>query len=117
VIARFERWLDAAADQQTAVYNHVPSAMTDEQWAGYVQRNLHQAHVELGEVAQELPLRPWRGPVGRPDAEARQRAIVETVDALCFISNYLFALGVTDEELNEAYAKKVRYTTERDGGA
>jgi hypothetical protein len=113
-VGRFGNWLSRAKAVQAEVYGQDASAMGDHDWAAYQVTNLHAAHVELGEVAQEFSLKSWRG-IRRPTQPERERALVEIVDALCHISNVLVAIDVTDEELNEAYDRKVSFTRRRDG--
>lgn len=116
---RFGDFLAQARRVQVDVYGQDAMGMSREEWATYVTAQFHAAHVELGEAAQELPLRSWRPQFGNLDhaTEARDRALVEMVDVLCFVSNVLVALDVDDDELNEAYDRKVSFTRTRDGDA
>jgi hypothetical protein len=108
--------LTAAQRVQDEVYGVRPVDLSEEEWSASLQKNFLCAHTELSEALQEMPWKEWRGPVGRPDFDARDLAIVEIIDALCHISNILNLLGVDDLELNDRYAKKVGYTRERDRG-
>lgn len=114
-LPRFESFLRLARRTQREVYGTDPQSLSGTDWADYVTRHLHCAHVELGEAAQELPLKPWRGEVGRPTPAMIHAAAIEIVDTLCHVSNVLLALGIDDDDLNGIYAVKVAHTRDRDG--
>lgn len=105
---RFGDWLLSTRALQRDGFGADAIEMSDEDWADYVLWNYAAATVELGEFLQELPWKPWKPNRGRPDAHARERAVVELVDVLHFVGNILVALEVTDDELSEAYEAKQR---------
>lgn len=113
-MARFGDFLARARDVQRDVYGVEASSLSPQDWATYVVAQLHAGHVELGEVAQELPLRVWKPGYGVPTPSQIEYAAIEIIDVLCFVSNVLVALGVDDDRLNELYDAKVAFTRRRD---
>lgn len=72
--------------------------------------NVFAAQQELAELAVEFSWKPWA--VDEPFVN-RERIIDEAVDVLHFVGNILVAVNATDEELNEAYEKKVQLNIAR----
>lgn len=60
------------------------------------------AIVELAEFVQCTDWKPWKEPTGWK----RDAAVEELVDAFHFVVNLALALGLTADELFEAYVKK-----------
>ena len=112
----FGSWLEQTAELQRSAYGYDPGNESDfETWIDYVRTQTLAAFVELGEFLQGLTWKPWakekRSVHQRPGD--RENAIEEMVDVLHFVANCLYAMRVTDEELNEAYNNKMRVNRAR----
>lgn len=81
---------------------------------GYVTTMLNAAFLEVAEVQQEVPWKPW-AKVDRAAvwASNRDKVVAECVDVVFFIANVLGAAGCTDAELAERYAAKMRVNERR----
>lgn len=98
-------WLSSTTNLQTNVYHYDYEALKQDPKAmsGYLFWNLFATFIELAEISVEFSWKPWA--VDKPFAN-RDRILEEVVDANHFLGNMLSALGVTDEEYAEAYARK-----------
>lgn len=109
----FGTWIKETGSLQKESYGYDPASETDyENWIDYVRTQTLAAFVELGEFLQSLPWKPW-GKSKEVFAEDRDSAVEELVDVLHFIANNLYALDVSDEELNEVYTRKMNVNRER----
>lgn len=74
----------------------------------YMKENLFAAMVEIGEAANEQPVKSWaKGDKQAIHKAKRGKYVGEMVDVLFFIANALTAAGVTDAELDRAYLAKM----------
>lgn len=110
---RFGSWLSSTAELQAEAFGAEPENAVGDEWADYVTWNCAALMTEMGEFMQELPWRPWKQPRGKPDRNARARAVMEMVDVLHFAGNLLIAMGVTDEELSAVYKRKQNENRDR----
>lgn len=86
-----------------------PAKLTD-----YVTYNLFAAVHEIVEAGQETPWKPWANVDKAEFWEShREKFIGEIVDVMFFIANSLVAVGCTDQELNEAYYRKMAINRQR----
>lgn len=69
----------------------------------YLQWNVLAAQIELAETTVEFSWKPWA--TDKPYVN-RDRLRDELVDVLHFVGNMLVAIGVDDEELEDAYQVK-----------
>lgn len=102
----FDEWLLHTQRLQTLSFRVDPAVLEGDAFTDYVRHNVLAAQVELGEFIQELPWKPWKLDTGRPNAEARARAVEELVDVLHFIANLLVVLRVPADELERVYGHK-----------
>lgn len=103
---RFGTWLESTRVLQQDTFDTDPAALEGDAFADYVTWNGMAATVELAELLQHLPWKPWVRDRGRPGAKSRDRAVEELVDLVHFVGNLAVALRVTDQELNERYLAK-----------
>lgn len=74
----------------------------------YMKENLFAAVVEVGEAANEQPVKSWaKGDKQAIHEAKRGKYLGEMVDVLFFIANALTAAGITDAELEQAYLAKM----------
>lgn len=114
----FGTWLADTRELQRSSYGADPVSFPTELRLNYIREQTLAAFVELGEFIQNLTWKPWAKEKRVPSGDARTLAVRELVDVLHFVANDLIALGVTDTELNEEYARKMQINRERmkDGG-
>jgi hypothetical protein len=108
------KWLESTRQLQEEFYGAHYPMKEGEGLANYVTTN-HSALVsEAGELLAEFGWKPWAQPRGWVN---RANALKEAVDVAHFLGNILCAIGVTDEEWEEAYRKKqeVNRQRQRDG--
>jgi hypothetical protein len=98
--------LNLAGELQVAATGGRPEDLEGEAFAKYVRDMVLGAQVELGEFIQELPWKPWKNDAGRPDADARERAVEELIDVLHFVLNLALAMRIDGDELIGAYTLK-----------
>jgi dimeric dUTPase (all-alpha-NTP-PPase superfamily) len=119
-IARW-RWLGSTYTLQRDVFEYdldglergiMPGASPGETFllADYIDWNVTAAVQELAEVREEFSWKPWAKDL--PFVH-RERVLSEVVDVMHFLGNILVGMGVTDEELVEAYIKKQRINVSR----
>ena len=109
----FGTWLRETGQLQSEAYGLDPATISTEEWLEYVRHQILAGFIELGEMAQALPWKPWAKDKRRPWYDERSDALGECVDLLHFVANVLYALNVSDEELSEAYAAKMLINRER----
>lgn len=109
----FFDWLYDTHALQVEAFGVNPSTLENNDFAEYIRWNVLAAQVELSEFVQELEWKPWRHDNGRPDDEARARAVEELVDVLHFVANLLVALRVGGRELTRAYQAKQQTNRDR----
>jgi NTP pyrophosphatase (non-canonical NTP hydrolase) len=97
------RWLQSTLALQTRVFGYTLPVQDPAELSQYLSWNLLAAYQELGEIGVEFSWKPWA--VDEPFA-ARERIKDEIVDVMHFLGNMLVALGVDDEELEDAYQRK-----------
>lgn len=109
---RFKHWLHLTKQVQTDIYGYDFDALQVDVkgQAEYIWWNVFAAQQELAELSVEFSWKPWA--VDKPFVN-RQRIMDEAVDVLHFMGNMLTAIGVTDDELNEAYRRKVQLNIQR----
>lgn len=109
---RFKHWLRLTKQVQTDIYGYDFDALQVDVkgQAEYIWWNVFAAQQELAELSVEFSWKPWA--VDKPFVN-RQRIMDEAVDVLHFMGNMLTAIGVTDDELNEAYRRKVQLNIQR----
>lgn len=106
------RWLESTAELQRVAFGLDPRMAYNNptEQARSVKENVLAAVVELVEVLNEVKWKYW----SHEDPWVRRdRVLKEVVDVHHFTGNMLVALGVTDEEYEEAYQKKQRENIER----
>ena len=110
----FDAWLDETRKLQLEAYGNDLDAIEGQELRTYLTWNHSAAVIELGEMLEEVRWKPWaawsEGDAVIPDKSAFTS---EAVDVLHFIANSLAAAGVTDEELDAAYQKKMTVNRER----
>lgn len=108
------RWLESTDRLQRETYGYgnqyrlallEPSIMAE-----YLNWNCTAAVQELAEVREEFSWKPWAK--DEPFVN-RERVRDEIIDALHFLGNMLTVMGVTDEELAEAYQRKQEINRQR----
>lgn len=110
----FLNWLSDTLALQRLSYGKDPQDGSDpEAWLTYIREQTLAAFVELGEFITNLRWKPWAAKKLLPTDEEREDAIEEMVDVLHFVANNLVALGCTDQELDEAYRRKMNINRER----
>jgi dimeric dUTPase (all-alpha-NTP-PPase superfamily) len=108
----FSRWLARTKRLQSEYYGvdfdklrSTPNALAD-----YLMWNNLAARDELSEVLAESAWKPWSDIRGTFNKDAMRD---EIVDVLHFIANIACAVGITDEELSEAYLAKMEENRRR----
>ena len=109
----FVGWLDAVQVLQVEGYGARPHMYEGPEFADFVMFNAVAAIVEIAELLNELPWKPWSKKRGRPAQGGRDQAVVEWIDAMHFMGNLGLALRVTKGELNEKYAAKSEVNLQR----
>lgn len=107
------KWLESTRQLQEEFFGAV-YPMNGEALANYVVMN-HSALVsEASELLAEFGWKAWAQPRGWVN---RANALKEAVDVAHFLGNILSAIGVTDQEWEDAYRKKqeVNRQRQRDG--
>jgi hypothetical protein len=111
------KWLESTDKLQRGTYGYGP--IYDDYARGatyypsyYLDWNATAAVQEMAEVREEFSWKPWA-----TDAPFinRDRVRDEIIDVLHFLGNMLTVIGVTDEELAEAYQKKQAINRARAG--
>lgn len=102
----FDSWLEVSKTLQHLKYGTKPEELEEKAYAEYMRLNFTAAIVEFGEFMQTRKWKPYKLEE-RSDTE-RDDAIEEIVDVLHHIANILVLERVTDEELSDAYMKKVQ---------
>lgn len=104
------RWLESTDKLQRETYGFgnlyestVDGDNADPEVADYLDWNQTAAIQELAEAREEFSWKPWA--TDAPFVN-RDRVRDEIIDALHFLGNMLTVMGVTDDELAEAYQKK-----------
>jgi hypothetical protein len=97
------KWLESTDDLQRNTYGYVYDSWDEEMLCDYLDWNQTAAVQELAELREEFFWKPWA--TDAPFVN-RDRILSEAVDVNHFIGNMLVALGVTDEEYEEAYRAK-----------
>jgi len=109
------RWLRSTLTLQTEVFGYTLPVQDPTALSAYLSWNLLAAYQELGEIGVEFSWKPWA--VDEPFA-ARERIRDEIVDVMHFLGNMLVAMGVSDEELEEAYqTKQAKNKRRKESGA
>lgn len=109
-------WLSSTRDLQENIYNYDYDFLRHahkrggKALVGYLDWNTTAAVQELAELREEFSWKPWA--MDRPFYD-RDRILAEAVDCLHFIGNILSGIGVTDEELWEAYRRKQQINRDR----
>ena len=106
------KWLESTRALQREAFNLDPDRDVNDIPAqiARIKDNFIATIVELVELLNETKWKYWshEAPWVR-----RQRVLEEAVDANHFIGNMLVAVGVTDEEYEEAYQRKQEENRER----
>lgn len=107
------QWLESTRTLQEEFYGAI-YPIEGEALADYVTVNHSALVVEAGELLAEFGWKPWAQPRGWVN---RANALKEAVDVAHFLGNILSAIGVTDQEWEDAYQKKqeVNRQRQRDG--
>jgi len=105
----FSDWLESTIELQTKAFGH-RFPMEDAMLASYAQTNLLAAMVEIAEMSGEIGWKPWADDAGWVN---REKFLEEAVDAMHFVANMLCAVGITGEELSDAYKAKQQINRER----
>lgn len=107
------KWLESTRQLQEEFYGAI-YPMNGEALADYVTINHSALVLEASELLSEFGWKPWAQPRGWVN---RANALKEAVDVAHFLGNILAAIGVTDQEWEDAYQKKqeVNRQRQRDG--
>lgn len=98
------KWLESTyALQRESFGMNLPLAPNTNYLADYVTTNHSALVIEAGELMAEFGWKPWAQPRGWVN---RENALKEAVDVAHFLANILCAIGVTDQEWEDAYRKK-----------
>lgn len=97
------KWLASTRELQERTFGQDYDRMTLDDRCDYLFWNVFAAYDELSEVAAEFKWKPW---TTRPAFVNRERLLGEVVDVAHFLGNMLVALGVSDDEYEEAYQRK-----------
>lgn len=109
-------WLEAQKAYQLEAFGLDWDALRadSETLTAYVTTMLNAAFLEVAEVQQEVPWKPWaRVDKAAVWADNRDKVVAECVDVLFFIANVLGAAGCTDSELARRYAAKMAVNERR----
>lgn len=116
----FGDWIARTRElQEEAFLRPPPEVWTVQDVVESLRANLRAAFVELGEMAQELPLKEWKT---LPTADELDRALYggkaleEFVDVLHFMANIAYSAGWTDDDINAAYESKMLVNRQRQAG-
>lgn len=99
-------WLESTVQLQLESYGFDFKALSPEALMEYITWNVTALTVELGEVMNELPWKPWAKGRGKLSQASRDRAVSELVDVAHFLANICCGLQVTDEEWDTRYREK-----------
>ena len=105
----FGEWMMRTTILQRMSYGTDPAALEGDERAGYFRTMVAALVFELGEMSNEIGWKTW----GTDRTVDRERYISELVDVLHFAANLGALVGVTDEELNTAYNKKLKVNIQR----
>lgn len=99
------RWLESTRALQREAFGRDPDrdVGVPHRMARRVRENILAAIVELVEMLNEVKWKYWSH---EPAWVRRDRVLKEAVDVNHFIGNALVAVGITDEEYEEAYRAK-----------
>lgn len=103
------QWLESTRTLQEEFYGAI-YPIEGEALADYVTVNHSALVVEAGELLAEFGWKPWAQPRGWVN---RANALKEAVDVAHFLGNILSAIGVTDQEWEDAYRKKQEVNRQR----
>lgn len=106
------KWLESTRALQRDAFGLDPRLMESNptEQARSVKENFVAAVVELVELLNEVKWKYWSH---EEPWVRRERVLKEAVDVCHFIGNILVAVGITDEEYEEAYREKQRENAER----
>ena len=110
------RWLESTDKLQRETYGYgslyasAVDGREDFEVADYLNWNCTAAVQELAEVREEFSWKPWA--TDNPFVN-RDRVRDEIIDVMHFLGNMLTVIGVTDDELAEAYQKKQEINRQR----
>jgi len=108
------KWLESTDRLQRETYGYgteyAVSQVEPGVMASYLSWNQTAAVQELAEVREEFSWKPWAK--DRPFVN-RERVRDEIIDVLHFLGNMLTVMGVTDQELAEAYQLKQAVNRQR----
>ena len=107
----FGDWLNETLDLQRSAFDTNPPELEGIARADYVRWNVLAAVDELTEFLNEVQWKPWAKAQGA--VFDRGAAVGEIVDVMHFIANLLCTLGVTGEELTNAYLEKMGVNKQR----
>ena len=104
VTAQRWKWLESTYELQGKYFNtQLPAVTGTDEFANYVVMNHSALVAEAGELLAEFGWKTWAEPRGWVN---RANALKEAVDVAHFLANILCAIGVTDQEWEDAYQKK-----------
>ena len=110
----FSQWLDETRKLQLEAYGNDLDSIEGQDLRTYLTWNHSAAVIELGELLEEVRWKPWAvWEEGDPVIPDRRAFVSEAVDVLHFVANMLCAGGVTDDELDAAYRKKMQTNRDR----
>lgn len=106
------KWLRSTRDLQRDSFGLDPRMMAGNptEQARSVKENVLAAIVEMVEMLNEVKWKYWSH---EEPWVRRERVLKEAVDVNHFVGNALVAVGVTDEEYEEAYQAKQQENMER----
>jgi hypothetical protein len=106
------RWLSSTRDLQREAFDLDPDRDLDDvgAQATRIKDNVLAAMVELVEMLNEVKWKYWSH---EEPWVRRDLVLKEAVDVNHFVGNALVAMGVTDEEYEEAYQAKQEENRER----
>lgn len=104
------RWLESTVELQRDYFNQPVGDRPIEDQAASLKDNAFALIVELAEMAVEYKWKHWS--VDAPYVN-RDRVLKEAVDVGHFLANMLVAIGVTDDEWEQAYQAKQQINRER----
>jgi hypothetical protein len=110
---RSQRWnwlASTYALQRESFGMNLPLASNTNYLADYVTTNHSALVIEASELMDEFGWKPWAQPRGWVN---RDNALKEAVDVAHFLANILCAIGVTDQEWEDAYRKKQEVNRQR----
>jgi len=104
------RWLESTRKLQLEAYGFDAEKMSPTQRASSIKENVLAAMVELVELLGNVSWKYWAHDETFID---RGEVLKEAVDVGHFLGNILTAIGVTDEEYEEAYREKQAINRQR----